>query len=48
MFSQKPQESSYLVTEHIDQKGKNDTAGKKLIMSACKIIVNKMFGQDAV
>lgn len=30
------------------QKGKNDTAGKKLIMSACKIIVSKMFGQDAV
>lgn len=48
MFSQKPQESSYNVTELTAQKRKNHTAGKKLIMSASKIIVSKMFGQGAI
>lgn len=48
MFSHKPQDSSYNVTELIAQKRKNHTAGEKLIMSACKIIGSKMFGQDAV
>lgn len=48
LFCQKPQESSYIVTELIAQKKKSPTAGEKLIMSACKIIVSKMFRQDGV
>ena len=44
----KPQESNYIVTELIAQKRKIPTAGEKLIMSACKTIVSKMFRQDGV
>lgn len=48
MFRQKPQESSQLITELTTHKRKSHTAGEKQIMSALKIKVSKMFGQDAV
>jgi hypothetical protein len=47
-FSEKAQEASYLVAELIAQKRKSHTVGENLIMPACKIIVSKMLGQDAV
>ncbi|XP_055510562.1 zinc finger BED domain-containing protein 5-like [Leucoraja erinacea] len=46
--SKKAQETSYLVAEIIAQKRKSHTVGENLIMPACKIIVGKMLGQDAV
>ncbi len=44
----KAQEASYLIAKLISQKGESYTAGENLIMPACKIIVSKIFGQDAV
>ncbi|XP_072909831.1 zinc finger BED domain-containing protein 5-like isoform X6 [Hemitrygon akajei] len=46
--SKRAQEASYLVAELITQKRKSHTVGENLIMPACKIIVGKMLGQDAV
>jgi hypothetical protein len=47
-FSEKAQEASYLVAELIAQKRKRHTVGENLVMPACKIIVSKMLGQEAV
>jgi hypothetical protein len=41
-------EASYLVVELIAWKRKSQTVGENLIMPACKIIVGKILGQDAV
>ena len=46
--SENAQEASYLVAELIAQKRKSHTVGENLIMPACKILVGKMLGQDAV
>jgi hypothetical protein len=46
--SEKARESSYIVAELIAQKRKSHTVGENLIMPACKIIVSKMLGRDAV
>jgi hypothetical protein len=46
--SEKAQDASYLVAELTAQKRKSHTIGQKLTMPACKIILGKMLGQDAV
>jgi hypothetical protein len=46
--SEKVQEASYLVAELIAQKRISHTVGENIIMLACKIILCKMLGQDAV
>jgi hypothetical protein len=46
--SEKAHEVSYLGAELIVQKRKSHTVGENLIMSACRIIVRKMLGKDAV
>lgn len=46
--SEKAQKASYLVAELIAQKKESYTIGVDLIMPACKIIVGKVLGEDAV
>jgi hypothetical protein len=46
--SEKAQEANYLVAELIAQKRKSHTVGENLIMPACKIIMGKMRGKNAV
>jgi hypothetical protein len=46
--SEKAQGVSYLVAERIAQKRKSPTVGKNEVMSARKIILGKIPGQDAV
>lgn len=46
--NEKAQEASYLIAELIAQKRESYTLGEDLIMPACKIIVSKVLGEDAV
>ena len=46
--SEKAHWASKLVAEIIAQKRKSHTVGENLILPACKIIVGKMLGQNAV
>ena len=46
--SEKALEASYLIAEIITKKMKSYTVGENLIFPAGKIIVGKMFGQNAV
>jgi hypothetical protein len=46
--SEEAQKASYLITELVAQKRKSQAAGENLIKPACKIIMGKMLGQDAV
>ena len=45
---EKALEASYLVAEIIVQKMKSHTVGENLILPACKFIVGKMLGQNAL
>ena len=46
--SEKALKTSYLVADIIAQKRKSHTVGENLILPACKIVVGKMLGQNAV
>lgn len=47
-INEKAKEASYLVAEFIAQKRESYTLCEDLIMPACKIIVGKVLGEDAV
>jgi hypothetical protein len=46
--TEKAQQASCLVSKLNSQKRKSHTFDENLIMPACKIIVGKMLGQDAL
>jgi hypothetical protein len=45
--SEKAQEASYLITELVVQKKKSHVIAERIIMLACKIIVNNVLGKEA-
>jgi hypothetical protein len=46
--SGKAQETSHIAAELVTQKGESHAISESLIMSACKIMVDKMLGQEVV
>ena len=47
-ISEKALKVSYLVAELVAKSNQSHTAAKTIILPACKIIVNKVLGSDAV